>query len=454
MNQNNPSISFKYLLLTLVFSITPINIFSQFQYFAESYGLLTTVAGKGEIDINGEIGWLPEYEHGDAVDAELTRPHFAMADSNGNIYIADKDAHGIRKVTADGKIYTVAGTNVAGYNGDGLGIESQLSSPNGIWVKADGTVYILDLGNNKIRRLDTAGNLKTIVNDSNGISLGRGLWVTSSEDTIFYSSSSQIKMWTKYNGLVTYSSGFRGLGNITMDKNGYLVATDRISNLVYRISKDGKTNEIIAGNGSDTGGGDDYLAIETGLNGVRGVWFLKDNSYFVATHEGSQIWYIDTGGKIHLFLDGRDGDEYHSGDGENYRTPGYKISEPRSVSVDYEGNVLIAENDRGFIRKIENDYTYYYTSIINRINVIQEIMVYPNPAKSEIFIQYQLNKTGQVTIALFNNLGEKLLTILDKYQNEGIQTIKINTTNLPVGVYYCNFLTNNTNHTKKLLICK
>lgn len=454
MNPRSVSVLFKYLLLTLVFSIMPINMFSQFQNFADSYGLLTTVAGKGELDNTGEIGWLPEYENGDAVDAELTRPHFAMADSNGNIYIADKDAHGIRKVTADGKIYTIAGTNVAGYNGDGLGIESQLSSPNGIWVKADGTVYILDLGNDKIRRLDTAGKLETIADDTNGISLGRGLWVTLSEDSIFYSSSSQIKMWTKDSGIVTYSSGYSGLGNLTMDKNGYLVATERSSNFVYRISKDGKTKKIIAGNGSGSGGGTGYLATETGLNGVRGVWFLNDNSYFVATHEGSQIWYIDTGGKIYLFLDGKNGDEYHSGDGENYRTPGYKISEPRSVSVDYDGNVLITENDKGFIRKIENDYIYYYTGLINRINVIREIMAYPNPAKSEISIQYQLNKPGQVTMALFNNLGQKLITILNKYQNEGIQTIKINAHNLPDGVYYYHLITNNTNYAKKLLIRK
>ena len=447
----NYYISLKYLLFVLVFSIIPISIFSQFQNFAESYGLLSTVAGKGEID-NNEIGWLPEYENGSAVDAELTRPHFAMADSYGNIYIADKDAHGIRKVSVDGKISTIAGTNIAGDNGDGFGIECQLSSPNGIWVNANGLVYILDLGNSKIRRLDNSGNLETIVNDENGISLGRGLWLTPNEDTIYYASASQIKMWTNNGGVVTYSSGYSGLGNITMDKNGFLVATDRTANIVYRISKDGTTNEIIAGNGSNTGGGDDFLATETGLDGVRGVWFLDDNSYFVATHQGSQIWYIDTGGIIHLFLDGRNGDEYHSGDGEKFNTPGFKISEPRSVSVDYEGNILIAENDKGFIRKIKNDYVYYYTSIINNQNEFQEVKVYPNPAQSEVFIQYQLNETGLVTISLFNNLGKEIKTVVNDYQSEEIQTISINTSNLPIGIYYCSISTSNTTYIKKMIV--
>ncbi|MDX2431584.1 MAG: hypothetical protein QNK35_11665 [Bacteroides sp.] len=297
----------KRLVVILLFLNLPASAFGQYQYFADSYGLLSTVAGRCQMDNSGEIGWLTEYENGPAVNAELTRPHFAMADSFGNIYIADKDAHGIRKVSPDGTIQTIAGTNHAGYNGDGLGVECQLNSPNGLWVKADGTVYILDLGNDKIRRLDIDGNLLTIVNDENGISLGRGIWISPSEDTIYYASASRIKMWTETGGVSIFSSAYGGLGCIVLDSHGFLVATDRTANLVYRISKDGLTKEIIAGNGSASGGGDNYLATETGLDGVRGVWFLDDNSYFLATHEGSQIWYVDTSGKIHLFLDGKEG---------------------------------------------------------------------------------------------------------------------------------------------------
>ena len=451
MKKNN---SLKFLLLLLVFLISPLYLFCQFQQFAESYSLLSTVAGKGDMDISGTIGWKPEFENGNALDAELTRPHFAMADSSGNIYIADKDAQGIRKVTPEGIIKTIAGTNVAGDNGDGLGTECQLSSPNGIWVKADGTVYILDLGNDKIRRLNTNDSLETIVDDENGYSLGRGLWVTPSEDTIFYASASRIKMWTKENGVVIYATGFSGLGNITMDKHGYLVATDRSASLVYRISKDGNTKEIIAGNGSSAGGGDGYLATETALYGVRGVWFLDDNSYFVATHEGSQIWYIDTGGIIHLFLNGYDGDEFHSGDGENYRTPGYKISEPRSVSVDYEGNVLIVENDYGYVRKIKNDYTYYYTGLFKNTNVIQKITAYPNPAKTETSIKYQINKPERVIFTLYNNLGEEIMIREDDNLNKGIRTININTAKYPDGMYYYSLSTGDSHITKKLLISK
>lgn len=438
------SLIFAFLLYT--------SLFGQFETFADSYSMLSTVAGKGVLD-NGSVGWLSDYENGNATDAELTRPHFAMADVEGNIYIADKDAHGIRKVTTDGKIHTIAGTNVAGDNGDGLGHECQLRSPNGLWVKEDGTVYILDLGNDKVRKLNTDSTLVTVFEDPEGIILGRGIWVSPAEDSIFYASGTKIRLWTAAKGSENYASGFLGLGNITMDMNGYLVVTDRSQNLVYRISKDGKTNTVIAGDGTGTSKGNEgYQATETGLDGVRGVWFLEDNTFFVATHEGSQIWYIDYSGMIYLFLNGMDGDANHSGDGYNYRTPGYKISEPRSVSVDYDGNVLITENDRGFVRKIENDYTYYYTNMINELVHNQGISIYPNPARSEARVIYYLRESGQVSISLYANNGSLNSIISTEIQPSGFHSHTLKTSSLVDGLYYISISDSNNFRTEKLVI--
>ena len=88
--------------------------FSQFEEFTAKYNILSTIAGKGEMDANGINEWLAEYEGGLAINAELSRPHFAMADSLGNIYIADKESHAIRKISPNGIITTVAGKNSAG----------------------------------------------------------------------------------------------------------------------------------------------------------------------------------------------------------------------------------------------------------------------------------------------------------------------------------------------------
>ena len=83
-----------------------------FTNFTRAYGVLTTIAGLGgPQDVNN---WRPEYEGGPATAAVLSGPHMAMADRAGFIYIADKDAHAIRKILHDGTIVTVAGTSAPG----------------------------------------------------------------------------------------------------------------------------------------------------------------------------------------------------------------------------------------------------------------------------------------------------------------------------------------------------
>ena len=430
--------------------------YSQFEEFAAKYDILTTIAGKGELD-NGMSGWLDEYEGGLATQAELSRPHFAMADSSGNIYIADKESHAIRKVTTDGIITTVAGTNTAGDNGDGLATETQLSSPNGIWVKPDGTFFILDLGNNKIRKVDKNGYLTTIVDDPSGIAIGRGLWVSQNEEEIYYVSGTRIKKWVKGEGIVTYVSGFRQPGNIIVDPSGYLVVTDRGADLVYRIIHD-TTKVVIAGNGLATGGGNGFQATETGLDGVRGIWFMEDGSYLLATHEGSQIWYVDPSGIINLLLDGKDGDEYHSGDGEPFQSPGYKISEARSVSMDYNGNILITENDFGFIRKIAKKHTTSINMSERRPEKI-DLQVYPNPFNPQTEIQYDIQHSTHVSIKIYNVLGSPIRTLVDKVEMAGYHVVTWdgkddNQHVVASGIYFCLMRAGSLIDTEKLLFVR
>ena len=89
-------------------------IYSEYQELLNNLGLMETVAGTPSgVDNNND--WIAAtMEGGLGTNADLSRPHMAMADQAGNIYIADKAAHAIRKVDPSGIITTVAGTNVAG----------------------------------------------------------------------------------------------------------------------------------------------------------------------------------------------------------------------------------------------------------------------------------------------------------------------------------------------------
>jgi hypothetical protein len=192
--------------------------------------------------------------------------------------------------------------------------------------------------------------LSTLFEVKGGIEKGRGLWVSDNETVAYVAAGNAVKRWTPGGGVKTFEDGFNELGNLTVDFTERVVVTDRAENRVYRLSNDGKKT-VIAGNGDTSGGGDGALAKETALHGVRGVWFLPNSGYFLATHEGSQIWYVDTRGIIHLFLDGAR--NAHAGDGEDFKTLGLKISEVRAITMDKQGNILITENDAGFIRRID-----------------------------------------------------------------------------------------------------
>ncbi len=327
----------------------------QYDRLVELYGNLDTLAGTGLASDNGVNLWRARFENGPATEAELSRPHNAMADRDGNVYIADKGSHGIRRVAPDGTISTYAGTNRPGDDGDGPGPATTLSlrDPNGLWVRDDGTLYILDTGNAKVRRVDRTGEMTTMFSVPGGIRIGRGLWVSDDEDLAFVCSRDTLYRWTPRNGeeAVVHSTGFNQLGNIAMSPDGELHVTDKEDLVVYIVDEEGERT-VVAGNGRVSGGGDGEPALATGLNEPRGIFFHPLGGYFIGEHDGSRVWYVDTSGVIHLFVDGRNG--AHCCDGEPFDSPGEKLSEVRNVTVDHDGNVLITENDGGYVRIVRN----------------------------------------------------------------------------------------------------
>ena len=91
---------------------------------------------------------------GPATAARINAPRGIAVDDSGDIFIADTGNHRIRLVTPDGVIHTIAGTGVAGFDGDGgPGVSASLSMPGGLFLDGAGDVYLADTGNNRVRRL-------------------------------------------------------------------------------------------------------------------------------------------------------------------------------------------------------------------------------------------------------------------------------------------------------------
>ncbi len=113
--------------------------------------LLITIAG------TFESGFSADGQQ--ALSSRFNGPTGVAADSIGNVYIADNGNHRIRMIRPDGIVNTIAGNGVAGFNGDGIGNLSLLSSPNSISVDADDRIVVADSGNNRLRRIACAPGL-------------------------------------------------------------------------------------------------------------------------------------------------------------------------------------------------------------------------------------------------------------------------------------------------------
>ena len=118
-------------------------------------GTVSAVAGNGSPGNAGDTGPAPF--------AQLSSPRACTVDFVGNIYIADTGNCAIRKVSATGVITTVAGTGGAGFIGDeGPATSARLLWPSGVAVDGQGTLYISDTGNHRIRAVDSQGVIHTI----------------------------------------------------------------------------------------------------------------------------------------------------------------------------------------------------------------------------------------------------------------------------------------------------
>ena len=328
----------------------------------ESYGILETVAGKGDSNTD-ESHWQPSYEGEWATNVNLSRPHISFGDPHGNVLIVDQRSDAVLKVTPEGRLYTFAGTHVEG-NGDderALATTVQLNDPNGGWMRADGTLYILDTENGKVRKLDTNGFITTLFSTA-PMGDGRALWVKSDESVVYFGSgdtATNLNRWTPTGGVVSVRKDFLELGNIMGDeRTGDLYVSDRLANQVYKLDTNG-VRITIAGNGNQGVAVEGAIATQTPLALPRSVWFLPNGGFFISEHDvgnnvGNRIWYVDPASIIHRWMNGSSAKNVRVGDGQwFYANPNLaKVSRVRAVNTDPFGNLIITESNYGFVRRI------------------------------------------------------------------------------------------------------
>jgi sugar lactone lactonase YvrE len=146
-------------------------------------GIISTVAGDGDVSGIGDGKGTYSGDGGRAIDAGLSLPYAVAFDLAGNMYIPDSANNVIRMVASVGGAITPASTistvvgyypGTAGYSGDGgLATAAHMNAPSGVTLDAAGNLYIADTQNTRIRKVN-GGNIATLVANGTGTNLSPG----------------------------------------------------------------------------------------------------------------------------------------------------------------------------------------------------------------------------------------------------------------------------------------
>ena len=283
----------------------------------DSSGIISTIAGTGDWGYSGDGGA--------ATQAQLNFPCGVAVDAAGNLFVADVENHRVRRIDGStGLISTYAGTGDSGYAGDGRpAATAHLARPTGVAVDGAGRVFIADFGNGRVRMVDPASRMIATLR-------GKRPWVLSGD------------------GRPAPPAGFGGWA-VAVDSSGHLYVADPTRRLVSRFDIASGALEILAS--SMDRGYEGYGGPSTWARFLapQGLAVDPEGNVYVADPLGASVHRIDgaTGAITRLYPNRR---------GRFGRDGGWVVEQPfrspKGVAVDDEGHLYIVDSGDHRVRKV------------------------------------------------------------------------------------------------------
>lgn len=362
-------------------------------------GTITTIAGISTGTFGGFSG-----DGGPAMEAELDFPVDVTIDGEGNLYIVD--GFRVRRVDVSTEIIsTVAGggSPADGLGDDGPATGAALSFPGGIAIDPAGNLFITDIVNHRIRKVDAQTGIITTVAGSGcdlfneTCLLGDGGPATEAtlafpadvsvdvEGNLFIADGTfRVRVVDSTSGIITTAAGigeggFSGDGGLAteatvgdaegvlVDGAGNIFISDSANNRIRAVDAITNTIETVAG-GADRGfSGDGEKATAAALDRPEGVFIDKDGNLFIADTDNHRIRRVDANTGIITTVAGVSTSFFGGFSGDGGPATEAELLSPEGVTMDEEGSLFIADTRNGRIRKVDAD-TGIITSVAGSDN--------------------------------------------------------------------------------------
>jgi len=281
-------------------------------------GTISTIAGTGKEGYSGDGG--------PALEATFNLPHELRFSPAGDLYVVDMKNNAVRKIDLKTKVIsTVAGNGKPGYSGDdGAATAATLKQPHSIQFGPDGNLYICDIGNHVIRKLDLGNGV---------ISTFAGTGVAG-----ITPDNSPIK-----------GTPLKGPRSLDFDNKGNLWLATREGNQVFKFDLHAGMIRHIAGTGKSGFTGHGGPALEANLSGPKGISVDAQGNVWLADCESHSIRMIEaTTGKIQLIAG--TGKKGNGGNGDPLQCA---MGRPHGVYCDADGTIFIGDSESHKVRLLK-----------------------------------------------------------------------------------------------------